>query len=165
MPICVSALWAHAIDQLQITIFIKGAGTMRGVVTAKLLKKLIHFVYLVYLALKLLPVSEPVPVSTRRRLALARLHVPDLDILVIASTCYFRVVWGPCNGPYPPVCDEISQHTKQSGKGRQLDDNRFECPVNVDTHVPVDVSQILTLLSLLPLATCLPSGLKETLKT
>jgi hypothetical protein len=37
--------------------------------------------------------------------------------------------------------------------------------VNVDTHVPVDVSQILTFLSQLPLATCFPSGLKETLET
>jgi hypothetical protein len=108
------------IDQYQITIFIKGTGTMWGVVTAKLIKKFKNFVYLVYLSLKLLPVSEPVPVPTRRRLTLARLHVPDLDILVIVSTFYFRDVWGPYDGPYPPVCDEISQHTKQLRKGKTI---------------------------------------------
>ena len=37
--------------------------------------------------------------------------------------------------------------------------------LSVDTHVPVDVSQILMLLSQLPLANFVPSGLKETLET
>jgi hypothetical protein len=47
--------------------------------------------------------------------------------------------------------DEISQHAKQLEKRRKLDktekkkSHRSECPVNVDTHVPVDVSQIFTL--------------------
>jgi hypothetical protein len=40
------------------------------------------------------------------------------------------------------------------------------CPLSVDTHVPVDVSQILMLLFVLPLATCLPYGQKkQTLQT
>ena len=37
-----------------------------------------------------------------------------------------------------------------------------ERPFNVDRHVPVDVSHILTVLSPLPLATCCPFGLKLT---
>ena len=39
------------------------------------------------------------------------------------------------------------------------------CPVNVDRSSPDDAFQILTVLSKLPLAICLPSGLKETLTT
>ena len=54
------------------------------------------------------------------RYALARLRVPDLDSLVIASTCYFRAVWGPCDGHNPAVCDEKSQRTKQLGLGKKI---------------------------------------------
>ena len=39
------------------------------------------------------------------------------------------------------------------------------CPVNVDWSSPDDAFQILTVLSLLPLAICLPSELKQTLST
>ena len=45
------------------------------------------------------------------------------------------------------------------------DMTKSQCPFNVDWHFPVHVSQILTLWSLLPLATCLPSGLHATDKT
>jgi hypothetical protein len=40
-----------------------------------------------------------------------------------------------------------------------------ESTFSVDTQLPVFVSQILMLLSSLPLATCLPYGQKQTLKT
>ena len=39
------------------------------------------------------------------------------------------------------------------------------CPVNVDWSSPDDAFQILTVLSQLPLAICLPSELKQTLST
>ena len=39
------------------------------------------------------------------------------------------------------------------------------CPVNVDWSSPDDAFQILTVVSLLPLAICLPSELKQTLTT
>ena len=39
------------------------------------------------------------------------------------------------------------------------------CPVNVDWSSPDDAFQILTVLSQLPLAICLPSELKQTLWT
>ena len=58
-----------------------------------------HLVYLVYLVLKLLPV----PVPAQRRLALARLRVPDLESIVTASTCYFCAVWAPRHGPDPAI--------------------------------------------------------------
>ena len=52
---------ARGIGLLQITRVIKGAGTIRVVFAAKLLKKLIsiRLAYLVYLVLKLLPVPVP----------------------------------------------------------------------------------------------------------
>jgi hypothetical protein len=65
----------------------------------------------------------------------------------------------------------MNQHAKQLDKRRKFDKTEkkkshgSECPVSVDTQVPVDVSQILMLLPQLPLAICLPSGLKETLET
>ena len=76
---------AHGIDLLQITTFIKGAGTIRVVFAATLLKKLIlhTLIFLVYLILKLLPV----PVPAQGRYALTRLRVPDLKCLVPASAC------------------------------------------------------------------------------
>ena len=46
-----------------------------------------------------------------------------------------------------------------------LSDRVYLCPVSVDTQLTVFVSQILMLLSSLPLATCLPYGQKQTLKT
>ena len=39
------------------------------------------------------------------------------------------------------------------------------CPANVDWSSPDDAFQILTVLSQLPLAICLPSELKQTLST
>ncbi len=59
----------------------------------------------------------------------------------------------------PPLTIFVPQGEKHTERTRSL------CPLSVDTHVPVDVSQILMLSSQLPLATCLPSGLKETLET
>jgi len=39
---------------------------------------------------------------------------------------------------------------------------QLECPVSVESQWPVEMSQILTVLSKLPLATSLPSGEKAT---
>jgi hypothetical protein len=75
-----------------------------------------HLVYLVYLVLKLLPV----PVPSQGRYALTRLRVPDLDGLVIASTCYVLSVWGPCDGADTVVFDEMIQHTKQLRQGGKI---------------------------------------------
>ena len=51
------------------------------------------------------------------RYALTRLRVPDLDGLVIASTCYVLPVWGPCDGEDTAVLDEMIQHTKKLRPG------------------------------------------------
>jgi hypothetical protein len=83
---------AHGIDLLQITIFIKGAGTIRVVFAAKLLKKLILHT-LILLGLLCVNQVLPVPVPGQGRYALTRLRVPDLKCLVPASACYFCAVW------------------------------------------------------------------------
>ena len=76
----------------------------------------------------------------QRRHALTRLRVPDLDVLVIASTRYVLPVSGPCDGADPAVLEEMIQHTKHPGMGEKLDkkkekkSHQSECPVNVDTH-------------------------------
>ena len=64
--------------------------------------------------------NSPIYVPGQGRHALARLRVPDLDGLVIASTCYFCAVWAPGDGPDPAVCDEMSQHTKQLRHGKKI---------------------------------------------
>ena len=56
----------------------------------------------------------------QRRHALARLSVPDLDGLVVASTCYVLPVWSPGDGADPAVFDEMSQHTKQLRQGKKI---------------------------------------------
>ncbi len=55
--------------------------------------------------------------SGQGRYALTRLRVPDLDGLVIASTCYVLPVWGPGDGADTVVFDEMIQHTKQLRQG------------------------------------------------
>ena len=78
------------------------ARTIRVVFAAKLLKKsVLHAQSFpsikAFLALKL----SLVPVPAQRRFALARVCVPDLDCLVIASTCYSCAVWAPGDGHDP----------------------------------------------------------------
>jgi hypothetical protein len=62
---------------------------------------------------------RPLKPDAQRRRALPRLRVPDLDSLVMDSTCFFRAVCAPCDGPDPAVCDEMSQHTKQLRQGKK----------------------------------------------
>ena len=52
--------------------------------------------------------------------ALARLSVPDLDGLVVASTCYVLAVWAVGDGPDTAVSDEMIQHTKHLRKGKKI---------------------------------------------
>ncbi len=74
----------------------------------------------------------------QRRHALTRLRVPDLDVLVIASTCYILPVSGPRDGVDTAVLEEMIQHTKHLWQGGKLDEKKekkshqSECPVNVD---------------------------------
>jgi hypothetical protein len=75
-----------------------------------------HLVYVVYLILKILPV----PVPAQGRYALTRLRVPDLDGLVIASTCYAVPVWAPSDGVDTAVFDDMIQHTKQLRQGKNI---------------------------------------------
>ena len=83
--------------QTKITMFM--AGTIRVVIAAKLLKKLIlhTLIYSVYLVLKLLPV----PVPAQGRLAFKVASIPELDSAVKACTCYSCAVWAPCDGQDP----------------------------------------------------------------
>jgi hypothetical protein len=93
--------------------------------------------------------------------ALARLRVPDLDSLVVASTGYLLAVWVKCDGPDPAVSDEMSQYTKQlrQGKkiGREKKSYKLECPVSVHLQEPVSTSHRRTVSSLLPEAITVPS--------
>ena len=56
---------------------------------------------------------------------------------------------------------ELNYHRKCSLQR----DGTYLCPVRVDWSSPDDAFQILTVLSQLPLAICLPSELKQTLTT
>ena len=56
---------------------------------------------------------------------------------------------------------ELNYHRSRSFQR----DGTYLCPVSVDWSLPVDAFQILTVLSSLTLAMCLPSGLKQTLRT
>ncbi len=58
--------------------------------------------------------------TAQGRYALTQLRVPDLDGLVIASTCYVLPVWGPCNGADTAVLDGMIQHTKQLRQGGKI---------------------------------------------
>ena len=85
--------------QTKITMFM--AGTIRVVIAAKLLKKLIlhTLIYSVYLVLKLLPV----PVSAQRRHARAIQRLPYLDGFVPASTGNVLAIWREANTQDSPV--------------------------------------------------------------
>ncbi len=101
--------------------------------------------------------------------ALSRLRVPHLDGLVIACTCYVLPVWAPCDGADTAVFDEMIQHTKQLRQGKKIrfkkKSHQSECPLSVDWTCPVRASQILMVLSWLPLANAVPSGLHATDQT
>ncbi len=65
-----------------------------------------------------------------------------------------------------PVSVDIKKEFLKKNRNRIKKKSYWaECPLSVDTHVPVDVSQIFTLVSLLPLATFVPSGDHATDKT
>jgi hypothetical protein len=110
-----------------------------------------------------------VRVPSQGRHALTRLRVPDLDALVMASTCDVLPVWAPNDGADPAVSDQMIQHRKQLRQGKKIrqkkKSHKSECPLSVDWQEPVDVSQILILLSSLQLASSLPYGQKQTLET
>ena len=66
---------------------------------------------------------------------------------------------------HPIAAHKHQVRTKLSQKASFHRDGTYLCPVNVDWSSPDDAFQILTVLSRLPLAICLPSELKQTLAT
>jgi hypothetical protein len=109
------------------------AGTIRVVIAAKLLKKLIlhTLIYSVYLVLKLLPV----PVPAQGRLAFKVASIPELDSAVKASTCYVCAVWAPCDGQDPAFAMRLvstrTTQPKEANETTKLKKKKcyqFECP-------------------------------------
>jgi len=109
-----------------------------------------------------------VRVPGQRRLAISRLRVPNLDGIVHTAAGNFFSIGAPRHREDPDVVR--SQDTNQQKlRGKHLGKKNLEkktygseCPVRVESQWPVEMSQILTVLSLLPLATSLPSGEKAT---
>jgi len=96
------------------------------------------------------------------RLAISRLRVPNLDSFVPAATGDLFSIGAPRHWCDPEITR--SQYTnQQKQRGKNLKKTyKFECPVSVDLQSPDCESQILIVLSLLPLAICFPSGLHAT---
>jgi len=102
-----------------------------------------------------------------RRLALASRDIPDLDALIQRTAGYeIGFCWRKCDAPHPVIV--MSQDTNQQIHSEETRGGKaysFEWPMSVETHAPVDASQLLTVRSLLPLATSLPSVEKATDQT
>ncbi len=102
------------------------------------------------------------------------LHVTALTYLTVfksvsmhQNNCFEKARWMFLrNLPWVPAQGRHKERILKKKRNRiRKESYSRECPLNVDWHVPVDVSQTFTLSSQLPLATCLPSGLKQTLET
>ena len=101
-------------------------------------------------------------VPPQRRLAISRLRVPNLDGFVIATAGNLLSIGAPRHRPDPEITR--SHHTnQQKQRGKYLEKTYSpECPVTFDWQSPDCESQILMVLSPLPLAICFPSGLHAT---
>ena len=103
----------------------------------------------------------------QRRLTVAGVCVPNLDAVVTAATGNLLAIWAEANTQdFPVKCSIVStHHTFENKKQEETAVTYLECPLSVDTHCPVEASQILTVLSSLALARDLPSGLQTTERT
>jgi len=106
-----------------------------------------------------------IPMPGQRRLTISRLRVPNLDGSINAAAGNLLSIGSPRHRKDPVFVR--SQYTnQQKQRGEKLQKTYIpELPLSVDWQIPDCKSQILMVVSLLPLAICFPSGLHATERT